>query len=153
MKIGRPKQHTISEPARFSLPSYAATFVFPDDITALDLANVSRLMGRCTAIQAWFIQQTAAYGKELARYENLMDAHTASLFATERGIRFLNKNQKEDKLLEDERFRTITGRLRLLRAQKDEAEKMSIAYEKYAWALSREMSRRSSVRDSVYASS
>lgn len=134
----------------FAKPVFADKLTIPADITQLDSQDVSRLMGRFTAVQAWVGQQLADLEFKIARAANALDAVKASLYSEQPHLLTrLNKNQKEDTLSTYPEVQKLEFMIRSLHAARRQHELMSSSLERVVMVLSRELSRKTASRDGM----
>ena len=128
-------------------PSFADTLRFPDDITQLSAQNVSELLGKYTALQAFAIfEQAGLTIKELDkdREEALL---RATIIGERPNIQHLDRWRRDDILTIDPRWLALQDRSRRISQRKVAVSAYVAIYEKYSMALSRELSRKTSSGD------
>jgi hypothetical protein len=125
-------------------PEFADALRFPNDITRLAAQNVSELLGKYTALQAFALHEQALVNiKELD-----LDQQEALLKATIIGerpnVQHLERWRRDDTVSTDPRWLAIQSKLKLVRQQKLAIGAFVTIYERYGMALSRELSRKTS---------
>lgn len=134
----------------FSRPDFADSILFPADITELDSAEVSRLMGSYTEMQVWAATHAATLGMRIAETENMLEAIKSNIYGNSPSIlTSLNKNEREEKLSTYPRVQKMKHQLRLLHAERSRAETYASSYERFVNVLSRELSRKTASRDGL----
>lgn len=152
MKLTRPPDKTPEEPKVGSSnhwlfqpierPEYTDSIKFPDDVTRLTPADVSKLHARYTALYAYAVAELAKVDVAFLRCRSTCSVQKNNVTRT--GHTYgKNKHQIDVQVRLDKRLEDLE-----LLAHEAEAKKIILTgyvevFDKYIAALSREMSRRS----------
>jgi len=127
---------------KLTRPAFADKLVFPDDITAIDSSNVSELLGKYTQLAVFALNALSQISMAItlteshflrARNQLLKDKPT--LLGTEKW-RF-------DKVVEnDDAFLALEQKMTEFKMKKEYLTGLTGTFEKFIYALSRELSRR-----------
>lgn len=153
MKITKPVPSTPSEVflglPQIVRPAYSATIRFPADVTQLDAQNVSELLGKYSELSAYAVAKKAEYDVEDLRLCHMEDVETARLMTERPGLNN-QERWKRDSVVSS--YPSIQ-RIRVLKLSAQQgrrtAEAYCLGYEKLAAALSRELSRKTTVGDTA----
>jgi hypothetical protein len=146
MRVVKVNPTSARSPSNAAFPSlerpvYADILKFPDDITALTSRQVSALYGKYVAMHAYALTQLSEVSQEILRAEGEIDITRSHLMRN-----FLNtthpKWEIEAIVANNAAIRSLTIALTKLKVKRQHISTYSEVFDKYAAALSRELSRK-----------
>lgn len=152
MKISKaPKQFVrVEDYPRLSCPAFASTLKFPDDITNLDAANVSLLMGRFTQMLAWASQARTDADIRLLQSKAVLESAKTRFLAANPAVRNSSHRWRIDFVMDtDPDIAAAQAAVRRAETSKLTASNLFDTFERYVWVLSRELSRKTANRDGL----
>lgn len=123
---------------------------FPNDLTALAPANVSELLGKYTQLYAYALQCQADYAIAELKLKQEEAFAESRILSKEPNALHLEKWRKEAKLSTYPELQQFHSRWVVVSSGKKAAETFATIYQSYVSALSRELSRRSSISERSY---
>lgn len=141
------KRLPIADIPEFVRPAFTDSLRFPDDITKLAATNVSELMGKYAALQAFVEQEATTWIIQEMRLEQKLDDARSDVLQDNHKLHFLEKWKMAQRVDSDPTVRRIRQRLTLVRSLKERAQSLVRSYERLGQVLSRELSRRLATND------
>lgn len=122
-------------------PAYTDSLKFPDDLTAISLQEVSRLHGRYIGLYAYVVSECSKVNQEVLRIESEMFVRRNNVTRT--GLTYgKNKYKIDVEVRADMTLQELQLKRNKAQERKEIIEKFLEIYDRYAQALSREMTRR-----------
>lgn len=152
MKATKPAKEStprleIGNLRQFPRPKFADSLVFPDDVTKLGNSNVSDLMGKYAALQAFVEQECCTWSIELLRTEEMLERAKDEYIRQNKGCLSFDRWRLDIKIRESDVVRALVRRRSNILAFKERAASMVRIYAQLINVLSRELSRRLSTSD------
>ena len=128
-------------------PKFTDSLRFPDDLTSLDAANISELLGKYTKLYVYANQNACAINVALLRLDTRESLLRNSLFRNRPSLNNLDRWRRDAVISEDSQMERIVIERNSLLEKKELIQNFLTTYDRYVVALSRELSRKTSERD------
>lgn len=158
MKIRKPKLAPVTGASilfqnyqEFVRPSFTDRLRFPDDLTSLQLENISELIGKFTQLLAFANAEACRFKVDLMHVESAETLRRRELMLTQPAMNSLERWRRDSTLDLDMQVMELERRKISLRTQLLAAETARDNFDRYVWALSRELSRRGFDRPSFHS--
>lgn len=153
LKVRNPKKQKPSSTAgtelfsnlrlpRVRRPKFADVVVFPEDITELTSQNISELLGKYTALFSYVQQELAITNRQLLALDTADKQRRNEMMRKRPGLSHIEKNKREAVFDSDEKIQEYYQRRQMNHQNRIAGEAFLAIYEKYIWALSRELTRK-----------
>ena len=127
---------------RVSRPSFVEKISFPEDITELEPANISDLLGKYTLLQSYVSQDLARINVRILHLEGSKARRINEMFRVQMNLNSQERWRRDAIVEDDEQVEEINRQFLRYRTEKTYAEMYVGIYEKYISALSRELTRK-----------
>jgi hypothetical protein len=123
-------------------PSFTDKLKFPEDITELTAANVSELLGKYTLLWSYVNQDRARLEVQLLRLQRLDSLRVNQMLRDNHRLNHIDKWRRDAVIAEDEQMETLKQQISSVQAELKYASMYLENYDRYANALSRELTRK-----------
>jgi hypothetical protein len=132
---------------RIPRPNFASTLRFPEDITQLESANVSELLGKYTLLLTFAAQDLSELNQAGLRLDVMEKNRKYDLFTEKPQMNSLEKHKREAFFETDRQMRELYKQRAAVNIRKCHTEMFIANFDRYIVALSRELTRRSMSED------
>lgn len=132
---------------RILRPKFADTLRFPEDITQLESANVSELLGKYTLLYTYAAQDMSFLNQESLRLESQERVRRFEVMQTNPRMNTIEKHKREAFYDSDSSMRQLQDQRTLVNMRKESTAMFMGNFDKYIQALSRELTRKSSIEE------
>lgn len=142
-----PELYTHLKLPKIRRPKWADTIRFPDDLTELHSSNIMELLGKYTQLWALVNQDLCRITQELLRYDAAEQSRVNEILEHRPGVNRLEKYKKDGVFGADPKIAAYRQTRKALHIQKAAVEMFLSTYDKFINALSRELTRKSTLEN------
>jgi hypothetical protein len=140
-----PELHTHLRLPKILRPKWTDTIRFPDDLTEIGAANITELIGKYTQLWGLVNQDACRITQELLRYDAAEQDRINEILEHRPGVNRLEKYKKDGVFGADPKIAHYRRARKALHIQRAAVEMYLQTYDKYINALSRELTRKSTL--------